>query len=91
VTSGRHVTLVGVSGLDVDDGMEQVGLTMLAAEVLSSTKGALSAPKVSVLPFEIMETECHVCRRRMGKVFEAGSRWSVLLEVLEEGPPDLHD
>lgn len=34
VAAGGHVTLIGVTGVDVDDTMEQVGLAMLTPEVL---------------------------------------------------------
>lgn len=34
VTTGRHVALVGFAGVHVDHGVEEKGLTMLAAEVL---------------------------------------------------------
>lgn len=34
VAAGGHVTLIGVTGVDIDDTMEQVGLAMLTPEVL---------------------------------------------------------
>ena len=35
VAAGGHVALIGVAGVDVDDAVEEVGLAVLAAEVLS--------------------------------------------------------
>jgi hypothetical protein len=34
VPTGGHVTLIRITGVDIDDTMEQVGFPMLATEVL---------------------------------------------------------
>jgi hypothetical protein len=36
VTARGHVALAGLALLDVDDGVEEVGLAVLAAEILKS-------------------------------------------------------
>jgi len=36
VAAGRHITFIGRCCLDVDDGVEEVGFTMLASEVLET-------------------------------------------------------
>lgn len=44
VAAGGHVSLGGFAGVDVDDGVEEVGLAMLAAEVLYFAPLVVSFP-----------------------------------------------